>query len=434
MSFGLKNTGATYQRAMVTLFHDMMHKEIEVYVDDMIAKSKTLEQHLEDLRKLFGRLRKYRLRLNPAKCTFGVKVGKLLGFLVSERGIEVDPDKVKAIREMPPPTTDSEVRGFLGWINFIARFISQLTARCNPIFKLLWKKQKFEWDTECQGAFEKDQTIPRASSDSCPGGSKVSLNPLPHAKRLQLYMLSHTVWLIAKTDPIKYILEKPALTERIARWQMALSEYDITYVSRHIIKGSALADHLAYHSLVAGSQLLSHKFSDEHIMLTEDKPQFEDEWTMWFDGNILGNRIRVVLTSPADQYLPYAAKLGFDCTNNMAEYEACTMGLLMALDHQVKKLRVFGDSALVIYQLRGEWETRDIKLIPYHDYVKEMIEAFDAITFHHVPREENQMADALATLSAMVRVNEGREMTIHVRQQPRTAYCQHLSLEAAKAD
>ncbi|RDX77557.1 Gypsy retrotransposon integrase-like protein 1, partial [Mucuna pruriens] len=113
----------------------------------------------------------------------------------------------------------------------------------------------------------------------------------------------------------------------------------------------------------------------------------------------------------------------------MVEYETCTMGLVMALEHQVKRLRVYGDSALVIYQLCGEWETRDIKLIPYHDYAKDMTEAFDAITFQHVPREENQMADALATLLAMVRVNEGREMTIHVRQQSRTAYCQHLSLK-----
>jgi len=83
MSFGLKNARVTYQQAIVALFHDMMHKEIEVYVDDMIAKSKTKEEHLVNLRKLFERLHKYRLRLNPAKFTFGVKSGKLLGFIVS---------------------------------------------------------------------------------------------------------------------------------------------------------------------------------------------------------------------------------------------------------------------------------------------------------------------------------------------------------------
>ena len=80
MSFGLKNAGATYERAMVALIHDMMHKEIEVYVDDMIAKSRTEEEHLVNLWKLFGQLRKYRLRLNLAKCMFRVKSEKLSGF------------------------------------------------------------------------------------------------------------------------------------------------------------------------------------------------------------------------------------------------------------------------------------------------------------------------------------------------------------------
>ncbi|RDX83333.1 hypothetical protein CR513_35752, partial [Mucuna pruriens] len=114
MPFGLKNAEATYQRAMVTLFHNMMHKEVEVYVDDLIAKSKTPRQHIDDLRKLFERLRKYWLKLNPVKCTFGVGTGKLLGFIVNERGIELDPDKVKAIRNMPAPKTETEMRGFLG--------------------------------------------------------------------------------------------------------------------------------------------------------------------------------------------------------------------------------------------------------------------------------------------------------------------------------
>jgi len=124
MYFGLKNAGATYQRAMVALFHDMMHKEIEVYVDDMIAKSDSEAEHILNLRKLFEGLRKFKLKLNPAKCTFSVKFGKLLGFVVSQKKIEVDPDKMRAIIEMPAPNTKKEVRGFLGRLNYIARFIS----------------------------------------------------------------------------------------------------------------------------------------------------------------------------------------------------------------------------------------------------------------------------------------------------------------------
>ncbi|XP_040942324.1 uncharacterized protein [Gossypium hirsutum] len=150
MPFGLKNAGATYQRVMVTLFHDMMHKEVEVYIDDMIAKSQTEKEHVQVLRKLFLRLRKFQLKLKPAKCTFGTRSRKLLGFVVSEKGIEIDPDKVKAIPELRPPHTQKKVRGFLGRLNYIARFISQLTEKCDPIFRLVKKHNPGVWDEECQ--------------------------------------------------------------------------------------------------------------------------------------------------------------------------------------------------------------------------------------------------------------------------------------------
>jgi uncharacterized protein YehS (DUF1456 family) len=133
MIFRLKNVGATYQRAMMALFHDMMQKEIKVYVDDMIAKSREGENHVQILKKLFERLRKYNLRLNPTRCSFGVKSEKLLE-LVSDKGIKVDPNKVKAIQSMPPPKTKKDVIRFLGRLNYIARFISQLTMTCDPIF------------------------------------------------------------------------------------------------------------------------------------------------------------------------------------------------------------------------------------------------------------------------------------------------------------
>ena len=102
------------------MFHDMMHKEIEVYVDDMIAKSQGEDDHVVNLRKLFERLRKFQLKLNPAKCTFGATSGKLLGFVVSKKGIEIDLDKVRAIQDLPPPRTQKEVRSFMGRLNYIA--------------------------------------------------------------------------------------------------------------------------------------------------------------------------------------------------------------------------------------------------------------------------------------------------------------------------
>ena len=157
MPFGLKNAGATYQRAATTLFHDMMHRDVEVYVDDMIVKSRDRADHLAALQRFFERIRQFRLRLNPKKCTFGVTSRKLLGHIVSEQGIEVDPEKIRAILDMPTPRTEKEIRGFLGRLQYISRFIARLTDICEPIFRLLRKNQPTVWSDDCQRAFERNK-------------------------------------------------------------------------------------------------------------------------------------------------------------------------------------------------------------------------------------------------------------------------------------
>ena len=105
MPFGLKNAGATYQRAMNTIFHDLIGTIIEVYIDDVVVKSKSCRTHLDDLRQAFLRMHQHNLKMNPAKCVFGVSTGNFLGFLVHHRGIEVDTNKARAIIDAPPPTT-----------------------------------------------------------------------------------------------------------------------------------------------------------------------------------------------------------------------------------------------------------------------------------------------------------------------------------------
>ena len=97
--------------------------------------------------------------------------------------------------------------------------------------------------------------------------------------------------------------------------------------------------------------------------------------------------------------------LKFDCTDNMAEYEACIMGVRAAIDLRIKILDVYGNSALVINQIKGEWKTRHIDLIPYKDYARRLLPFFNKVEFHYIPREENQMVDALATLASMHQVN-----------------------------
>ena len=143
MPFGLKNAGATYQRAMQKVFDDMLHKYVECYVDDLVVKSKRRQDHLKDLKVMFDRLRKYQLRMNPLKYAFGVTSGKFLGFIVRHRGIEIDQSKIDAIQKMPRPKSLHDLRSLQGRLAYIRRFISNLAGRCQPFQKLMRKGEYF---------------------------------------------------------------------------------------------------------------------------------------------------------------------------------------------------------------------------------------------------------------------------------------------------
>ena len=159
-----------------------------------------------------------------------------------------------------------------------------------------------------------------------------------------------------------------------------------------------MADHLAYQA-VDDYQSMNFEFPDEDIMLVTDceepgadeGPEEGSRWTMVFDGasNALGNGIGAVIISPEGCHTPLTARLCFNCTNNMAEYEACIMGLRAAIDLRIKYLSVFGDSAWVISQIKGEWDTKHPNLIPYKENVLTLLPHFEEVTFEHFPREEN---------------------------------------------
>nr|KYP55197.1 Retrovirus-related Pol polyprotein from transposon 297 family [Cajanus cajan] len=153
MPFGLKNAGATYQRLMNKPFRHQLGRNMEVYVDDMVVKSRDLVQHVIDLSEVFQQLHRYDMRLNPEKCVFGVSGGKFLGFMQSARGIEANPDKCMAIINMVSPQNLKEVQKLAGWLTALSRFLSCLAEIAKPIVGLLRKVKKFEWSIECEKAF-----------------------------------------------------------------------------------------------------------------------------------------------------------------------------------------------------------------------------------------------------------------------------------------
>src|SRR4051812_24712972 len=153
MPFGLKSAGATYQRMMQACLKEQIGRNVQVYVDDIVIKTYKAATLLDDLRETFAALNKYRIKLNPNKCAFGVPAGKLLGYMVSARGIEANPEKVQAITRMQEPTDIRSVQQLTGRLTTLIRFISRLGECTLPFYQLLRKGDKFEWTKEARKAF-----------------------------------------------------------------------------------------------------------------------------------------------------------------------------------------------------------------------------------------------------------------------------------------
>src|SRR5688572_16557053 len=152
MSFGLKNVGATYQRAIQECFKNQLHRNIEAYVDDVVIKTRNTDDFITNLKETFASLRSYRCKLNLTKCVFGVPSGKLLGFIISHRGIEANPKKIVAITNWHAPLCIKDVQKLTGCMAALNRFISRLGDRGLPFFKLLKRNDKFQWTEEADKA------------------------------------------------------------------------------------------------------------------------------------------------------------------------------------------------------------------------------------------------------------------------------------------
>ena len=140
---------------MTKMFEPQLGKNVEVYIDDIVVKSKLVSKHLADLTNIFEILRKHKLRLNASKCSFGMGSGKFLGYMVTHKGIEVNPDQIKAINSLQPPRNPKEVRKLTGMMAALNWFISRSAERCRSFFLLLHKWKEFQWSEECVMVFQK---------------------------------------------------------------------------------------------------------------------------------------------------------------------------------------------------------------------------------------------------------------------------------------
>lgn len=450
MTFGLKNAGATYQRAMNLIFHDLLGIILEIYIDDVVVKSDNVDHHLADLTLVFERMRRYGLKMNPLKCAFGVSAGKFLGFLIHERGIEIDPARLEAIQRIKAPECKRDVQKFLGKINYLRRFISNLSGKIDaftPILRLK-KETEFTWGAEQQRAFDEIKKYlstppvlraPKAGTpfrlyiaaeDGVIGSvltqevegkefvitylsrrllgaetryvfiEKLCLSLYYACTRLRHYLLSSTCVVTCQTDVIKYMLQQPILSGRIGKWAYALVEYDLAYESLKSMKGQIVANFIVDHRVDNGMELIS------YLSVSP--------WKLYFDGSACreGQGVGIVLISPRGAIFETSVRLEYFCTNNQAEYEALLLGLQILESMEVKNIEAFGDSLLVVQQVSGIYQCLDGSLNRYLEKCLEIVSNLDDFTISHISRGDNFRANDLAQQASGYHVSRGKLFVI----------------------
>ncbi|GJY75993.1 reverse transcriptase domain-containing protein [Tanacetum coccineum] len=462
MPFGLRNAGATYQRLVDKAFHGKIGRNLEVYVDDLVIKSRTEDEVVRDIEETFKTLRKINMKLNPKKCTFGVEEGMFLGYQVNTKGIKICPDKVDAVLSLQSPKCLKDVQKLNGKLASLNRFLAKSAEKSLPFFKTLkkcTKKSDFLWTEEAEAAFRQMKehiaklpmlTAPEeqeelivylaASKEAVSAvlmterearqmpiyfvsralrGPEVNYTSmeklvlaLVHAsKRLRRYFQAHPI-IVITDQPIKNILSNPEVAGRMQKWSIQLGEFGIHYRPRVSVKGQVLADFIIERPEEEGQ--------DDSAKEEEPLPA---QWTLFTDGSscVDGCGAGVILTDPEGVEFTYALRFQFKATNNEAEYEALIAGLRIAEKIGIQSLQVNIDSKLEANQVNGTYITKETDMIKYLEKVKTLASTFRAFSIKQVPRSKNKKADALskiastsfAHLSKQVLVEELKEKSVN---------------------
>nr|XP_023874804.1 uncharacterized protein LOC111987331 [Quercus suber] len=425
MPFGLKNAGATYQRLVNQMFREQIGRNVEVYVDDMLVKSKEEDDHLDNLRETFNNLRQYCMKLNPSKCAFGVSSRKFVGFMVSQRGIEANPKKVKAILKISSPRTIKEVQSLTGRVAALNRFVSRATDKCLPFFKTL--KKAFAWTEECEATFQdlkqylsnplllspskegedlfvylavsatavsatlireedKRQLLVYYVSQAFQGAEaryprieKITFALIVASRKLRPYFQANPIKVMTD-QPIKKAMNKPEAAGRMVQWAIELSQFDVEYCPRTAIKAQVLADFIA------------------EFTINRQEESRENIWMINTNGSSTqrGGGAGVVIVSPQEDVLKYGVQLKFPVTNNEAEYEALLTGLRLAQALGAENVVIKSDSQLVIGQAKGDFEAKEARIQKYLQLATQLISNFNRVEFIQIPREQNAEADEVA--------------------------------------
>jgi ribonuclease HI len=439
MPFGLRNAGATYQRCMNHVFGEHIGRTVEAYVDDIVVKTRKASNLLTDLEVTFGCLHAKGVKLNPKKCVFGVPRGMLLGFIVSKRGIEANPEKIAAITNMGPIKDLKGVQRVMGCLAALSRFISRLGEKGLPLYRLLRKVERFTWTPEAEEALRNLKAlltnapilVPPIAGEALliyvaattqvvssavvverreeghalliqrsvyfisevlsetkiryPQIQKLLYAVILTQRKLRHYFESHPVTVVS-SFPLGVIIQCREASGRIAKWAVELMGETLSFAPRKAIKSQVLADFLA-------------EWVDTQLPTA---PIQAELWTMYFDGSLMkfGAGAGLLFISPLGKHVRYVLHLHFSASNNVAEYEALVNGLHIAVELGVRRLDARGDSQLIIDQVMKNSHCRDQKMEAYCDEIRRLEDKFHRLELNHVARWYNETADELAKIAS----------------------------------
>ncbi|KAI5350530.1 hypothetical protein L3X38_003421 [Prunus dulcis] len=406
--FGLRNAGATYQRATNSVFHDMIGHSLEVCIDDVVIKSPEEGDRVSNLRKAFLRMRQHKLKMNPKKCVFGVQAGNFLGkiqpFSSLLRLKQEQTFKWEEKHHLSnPPVLSPPKRGRPLKLYVFASEVS--------IGSVLVQDNK---EGKEHVVYYLSRTLTEVERKYS-AIERLCLALYFTAVKLRHYMLPFTIYIIAKTDLIKHTLTRPMLRGRIGKWTLALTEFAFRYVPQKVVKGQAVADFLADHPGEEIENIDSLDIANAN-MLTRvhtclNNPTYSihlTPWKLYFDGSKtdVASRARIVLEEPLGIRHCYSFQLDFQCINNRAEYEALIIGLEMLAELGIQYVEIFGDSMLVLKQIAGEYKCFNPSLAVYLVAARNLLTKFREAAWEHIPRKENFVANELAHIATGIQMPE----------------------------
>ncbi|MCO5580227.1 hypothetical protein L7F22_034093 [Adiantum nelumboides] len=451
MPFGLTNAPSTFTRFTSFIFQLFFGKSIRVFLDDFCTYSDRA-LHCQRVEEGLQRLYQYGGQLNPDKCHVAEKEVVLLGHVISQEGIKVDPSRVQAILDLPPPNSARQVITFVQKVRYMSRFIHLLSQIISPLQQLA-SQEVFSWEQEHLECFNEVKEVlgslptimppdPQGIYYLCPsvgldafGAILMQKDPktaymrpiyftskvmtqgqkgntdieqlvfslIVAIRKSRSYLLPKPFIILTLEHNLPYAIQHMSISSKISKWVLELQEYEYIFIVEDSTRAS-LADVLTY-------KVKEKKITPKATVKLDLSPQgeLEDACTLLFDGAYRRQRNKaaggfVILNEEKKEVLKKGIQLHLAHSNNEAEYATLKAGLEECKSMGIRRLMVKGDALLIVRQVQGTWACKNSKLLQWLHEVKLLMKDFEAIQIQHISRQHNKEADNMANTQFEVMV------------------------------